>query len=216
MRRSAEDQSPLAAPEDMESPRTPKRRSRLSLIITLVLVSALAGTGIWWFSSALPAQQAAVAEAQATELARVEEAEKKKKKAESDALWAIRAKEQADKKAADLAAFHAANAEVRKQLEAEGWTWYNRDLYYRLPDKATYTCERTDCVLVEVTATLESCPMGIRVEVTTNSGDVAVSKTNASSTAMIKGERRPVMLEVPVDLGQTLLLTDIKCMSRWS
>lgn len=194
----------------------PKRPLPL-ILAGLALAATLALAGLFWFGNALPAQQAA--QAQAAEQAKSDEAAAKKK-AGSDAFWAkVDAENKAlrEKHAADQAAFEASpeveDESTKRGMEDLGWTQFSGDFYYQFADKSEYSCSYSKCLVVHVTTMAPGgCSGGLYVEATVDAGGASVGRANGITAALPQGKDAIVKLTDTSGLGEAMALTKIRCL----
>lgn len=185
------------------------------IVASAVLAVGLVTGGLWWFGSAVPAQQAVAVQASAQASVQAsKDAAAKKKADDSAAFWgkvAADNKARDDQIAKDHAAFVASD-QVRPQMEAQGWTYFAKDLYYQYAPKTEYTCGYLPCTYVHVTSmAANGCPGGIYVAASVERGGASIGLANSFTAPLTQGKDAIVKLEDTTRQGDGISLTTLNC-----
>lgn len=198
-----------------------KRINRPLALGAVVLVAGLLAASGWWFGSALPAQQAALAQEreQASSKA-AEDAAAKQKADDKAAFWAeVEAdnKAKSEQSARDRAAFQASQedgkaADVQRQMESDGWEHYKDDLYFQYAGDSEFTCGYFKCTYIHVTTLAPNgCPGGMYVAASVEKGTSSIGLANELTAPLASQKVAIVKFEDFTNHADGFQLTTMNC-----
>lgn len=184
------------------------------------LATRLGGTA--WDCPNQQVAQARAAEQAAADVAAKKKAEESAKfwdqvEKENSARAAKADKEKAERKPIQVQLREDREAQVKTQMEAQGWTQFagNYYYYYQYADPSEYTCSFSRCLVVHVTTMAAAgCPDGLYVEATVDAGGASVGRANSITASLPQGKDAIVKLTDTSGVGEKMGLTDLHCLGE--